>query len=193
MITSDLEFDLAIEKTLRHEGGFVDHPSDPGGGTHHGIPLRFLRATGEMAAHDSDSDGDLDADAMRQLTRDQAVALYRKHFRDKHGYGRLPPGIDGKLFDLAVNMGSVRAHKLVQRACNDLRGPAHTTPKLAVDGALGPHSRAVTGQLPRDALYRALCWQAAEFYAGLVGKNQALAALAAFRENLAEFLKIIMR
>ena len=135
MTTRDLEFDLAIEKILRHEGGFVDHPSDPGGATHHGIPLRFLRATGEMAAHDADGDGDLDADDMWQLTRDQAVALYRKHFRDKHGYGRLPPGIGGKLFDLAVNMGPAHAHRLVQRACNDVRGLATTPPQLAVDSA----------------------------------------------------------
>ena len=170
-----MSFETAIEKTLRHEGGFVDHPSDPGGATHHGISLRFLRATGELAAHDADGDGDLDADDIKALSRDQAVALYRKHFWDKHGYGRLPPGIGGKLFDLAVNMGPRQAHRLVQRACNDLRGAAHTT-QLAVDGALGPRSREVIGQLPRDALYRALTWQAAEFYAGLAAKKPALAA-----------------
>ena len=90
MTTSDLEFQQATRKMLRpetscapkqrHEGSFVDHKAGPGGATHHGIFLRFLRAAGEIAAHDADGDGHLDADDIKALFRDQAVARCKNEF-----------------------------------------------------------------------------------------------------------------
>lgn len=48
-----------IDGILAREGGFVDHPSDPGAATNFGITQRVARANGFT--------GD-----MRTLTRDQA-------------------------------------------------------------------------------------------------------------------------
>ena len=41
-----MNFERAFEKLLGHEGGFVDHPKDPGGSTRYGITQRVARANG---------------------------------------------------------------------------------------------------------------------------------------------------
>ena len=58
-----MTFDQAFQKLIGHEGGFVDHPSDPGGATKYGISKRSY--PGE------DIPG---------LTLDRAKTIYRRDF-----------------------------------------------------------------------------------------------------------------
>lgn len=165
-------FAAALAVVLAHEGGFVDDPVDPGGATNYGISLRFLRA--EIAAdraalevYDVDADGDVDADDMRRLTRDQAGELYRSAFWDRYGFGRLADEIAIKTFDLAVNMGARQAVKLLQRAVR-----ACGVDGVADDGVLGPITlgavRRIDGDLGPYALRAALRSEAAGFYRALI-------------------------
>jgi lysozyme family protein len=127
-------FKLGIAFVLKHEGGFVDDPDDPGGVTNLGISLRWLRSVGEDLG-DIDNDGDVDADDIRALTPDKARVLYFQKFWVEPGLERLPGPVAVVAFDFAVNAGPRQAVKCLQQAHNALCSSA-----LACDGALGPRT-----------------------------------------------------
>lgn len=148
-------FERAIAVTLKHEGGFVDHPSDPGGATKYGISLRFLQDVGV----DIDRDGDVDADDIRELTIEQAKVLYYRKFWSRYDYGSLGGHkVAAKVFDLSVNMGPRQAHKLLQRALRACGA------RLDDDGILGPITRGAVRDADQDCLLVALRSEAAGFY-----------------------------
>jgi lysozyme family protein len=114
------EFDQAIESVLKHEGGYVDHPSDPGGATNFGISARFLKGIG-------------DERHPRDITREDAIELYRVNFWNRYGYGEInDQDIARKVFDCSVNMGPKSGHRVLQRA---LRAVGHV--QVEDDGVLG--------------------------------------------------------
>lgn len=139
-------FDLAIERTLAHEGGYVDDPNDPGGQTKFGISRRAY-----PHIHIS------------TLTREQAIDLYRRDYWIAPGFDRIDnPQISAKLFDLGVNTGTGRAVRLLQQAVNRFR---RFEEKLAVDGRLGPATaEAVNNFRHPDALLMALRIEAGNYY-----------------------------
>lgn len=128
-------FDQAIPWVLNHEGGFVDHPNDPGGATNFGISLRFLHQVESgtaLGAWDLDGDGDVDADDMKLLTKAQAIEFYRKHFWYDE-LDQLESEVNvTKLFDMSVNMGKRQAGRIFQRTL------IRFFPDLKVDGWVGP-------------------------------------------------------
>lgn len=163
-------FEQAIITVLKHEGGFVDDPDDPGGATNFGISLRFLRKTGDLEVGDIDQDGDIDADDIRQMDVEDAKNIYRKYWWDKYGYARIGSQVLAtKIFDLAVNMGAKQAHKLVQRACRA------AGVYLIDDGVLGNRSYGAIITLGEagsyDAILAALRSEAASFYKLLIAKK----------------------
>jgi lysozyme family protein len=66
--SSDERFRLSVAFVLKHEGGFVDHPADPGGATNFGITHKTLGAWRREPA---------DAKAVKALTRKEAGEIYR--------------------------------------------------------------------------------------------------------------------
>ena len=152
-------FDDAFPVILAHEGGYVDDPADPGGATHYGISLRFLRREGL----DLNMDGDVDGDDVRGMTKTAAMALYREFFWEQNGYSRIVDSqVATKVFDLCVNMGAPRAHRLLQKALNACK---YT---LEVDGVFGPKTLLATNQAEARELLLALCSEAADYYRVLV-------------------------
>lgn len=114
---------LIIGAVFAVEGGFVDHPNDPGGATNMGITERVARKHG--------FEGD-----MRHLTRDQAFAIYEADYIRKPGYlplVEIDPAVAEEVIDTAVNMGPARPSRYFQRAVNEVCGTS-----LAVDGRIGP-------------------------------------------------------
>ena len=164
------EYAPAFAKVIELEGGFVDHPDDPGGATNLGISLRFLQTEGEYEFGDIDNDGDLDYEDIKNMTMKAASDIYKKHWWDKYGYEGIPnQAVANKIFDMAVNMGARQAHKLLQRAINCVLGQR----ALVDDGLLGEKSSQgmqVALQQPL-ALLAALRAQQEGFYRALVAGN----------------------
>jgi lysozyme family protein len=104
------DFTKAIERVLSHEGGDVDDPLDPGGLTRFGISQR---------AYPSEN--------IKALTRDRAIALYRRDYWNKIRGDELPDVIGFQVLDAAVNHGTSRAIQWLQRAAG-----------AESDGVMGP-------------------------------------------------------
>ena len=109
-----MNFDAAFEKLIGHEGGFVDHKSDPGGATNYGVTQAVARANGYA--------GD-----MRDFTLAQSKAIYRRQYWDAVRADELPEAVRFDAFDGAVNSGVGQSVRWLQRAAN-----------VEADGALGP-------------------------------------------------------
>lgn len=128
-MTYEETFQACLRSILEHEGGLTRDKRDPGGITNWGISLRYLKAMGL----DLNKDGIINDEDVIGLHRDGAEAIYRKFWWDKYRYAAFNELIVvEKVFDLAVNMGGIAAHKLLQIAINRLR--KHP---ITVDGLLG--------------------------------------------------------
>jgi lysozyme family protein len=151
-------FLVALRGTvLPHEGRRVNDPDDPGGATDYGISLRFLQGEDQ----DIDGDGDVDADDVWALEDADVERLYRQFFwAPMHGDFWSSPAVAAKLFDLAVNVGPLRAVKIAQEASG-----AH------VDGLLGPQTyRAINTPKPAEILPR-ICAAQLGFYRAIVERR----------------------
>lgn len=171
MIEYPPTFSEAVKAVLEHEGGFVNDEDDPGGATNYGISLRFIRQELEGLEvagidMDKDADGDVDADDVRLLTREDAIHLYYTHFWKEYGYEQLPEGVGAKVFDLAVNMGPRPAHKHMQRAVRAAEGD-----NIADDGIIGPVTLQAVREVDEVALLASIRSEAAGFYRVLVAKR----------------------
>ena len=136
-------FDFAVNAVLKHEGGFSNHPNDPGGATNYGISLRFLK---EMNIH-IDDDPDINIDDVKEIYFTDAIEIYKKYWWDKYHYEAINSlAVAAKIFDMAVNMGSKQAHKLTQRACQYC---GHS--EIEVDGILGAKTLAALNEISLHA------------------------------------------
>lgn len=107
-------WDRCLETILHHEGGYVNHPKDPGGETNLGVTKRVYEEWG----------GTKD---MKDLTVEDVSPIYKKNYWDRVKGDDLPAGLDLCVFDFGVNAGTGRAAKYLQSMVG-------ATP----DGAIGP-------------------------------------------------------
>ena len=89
-----------MPQLLKHEGGYVDHPKDPGGATNMGITIGTLSRWRGRPVTKAE---------VRALTREEAEKIYREWYWNKIDADLLPAGPDAALFDVAVNSGVGRA------------------------------------------------------------------------------------
>lgn len=115
-------FDICLDEVLRHEGGYADHPADPGGATNLGITHKTLARWRQVSPW-----WELPKSAVQELQRPEAAAIYRASYWDRCRADQLPPGLDLALFDFAVNSGPDRAIRLLQ-----------TELGVVTDGQIGP-------------------------------------------------------
>lgn len=111
-------FDKAVTMLLRHEGGYVNDPSDPGGETKYGISKRSYPD-----------------EKISDITKSRARDIYFKDYWQPCGCEELPSGIDIMIFDCAVNQGRSFAVRTLQHSVG-----------TTVDGILGPKTRAAAIQ-----------------------------------------------
>lgn len=97
----------ALKLVLAHEGGFVDHPSDPGGATNRGITWRVYDAY--RAKHR------LCRQSVKLISDTEVSEIYKSQYWNLSHCDELPAGLDYAVFDTAVNSGIARAVKLLQQ------------------------------------------------------------------------------
>lgn len=97
-------FNACLAEVLRHEGGWSDHPKDPGGATMKGITLDTYRRWRPGATKAQ----------LRAITDAEVAAIYRKDYWDAVNADDLPAGLDLVAFDGAVNSGPSRGAKWLQ-------------------------------------------------------------------------------
>lgn len=117
-----------LNALIVREGGYCNHPADPGGPTNWGITQAVARANGY--------DGE-----MRALPRAEAERIYRQLYWDAPRFDRtasIAPKIAEELFDAGVNMGPPVATRFLQRALNALNRNGRDYPDVALDGVIGP-------------------------------------------------------
>lgn len=92
--------EACIKATLKHEGGYVNHPSDPGGPTNWGITIGVAREYWKKDAKAAD---------IKAMPQSVAIEIYRKRYWDEVGGDDLPAGLDYAVYDFGVNSGPSRA------------------------------------------------------------------------------------
>ena len=132
-------FDLLVERVLSHEGGYVNDPRDPGQETRWGISKRAY-------PH-------LD---IRNLTRAQAVDIYRRDFWQRVRGDELPREFAFQALDAAVNHGIGNAVRWMQRAAG-----------VADDGVIGPVTLAAVQRAQAADLVLRINAERLRFYAKL--------------------------
>lgn len=140
-------FDKSLQKVLRHEGGYVNHPADPGGMTNLGVTKRVWE---EWVGHT------VSEQTMRSLTPAMVAPLYKAKYWDKIKGDALPDGVDLIVFDAAVNSGPGRAAKWLQAVVG-----------AVVDGDVGPNTLKAVAAFPVDDLIHAYQAKRLEFLKGL--------------------------
>ena len=135
-----MNFDKAIERILSHEAGYVFSKRDPGGETRWGISKRSYPAVN-----------------IKLLTREQAIAIYKRDFWDRLDMEALPCGAAFQLLDFAVNSGIETAVRALQRAIG-----------VAPDGHWGPVSKARAAVTSHTDLILGILAERLDFMTNLV-------------------------
>lgn len=114
-------YDKCLGLILHHEGGYVNHPKDPGGETNLGVTKRVYEEWGGTKE-------------MVDLTVEDVAPIYEKNYWGRVKADDLPSGLDLCVFDFAVNAGPGRAAKYLQSMIG-----------TTVDGGIGPNTLRAVG------------------------------------------------
>lgn len=133
----DRNFQRALSRVLKHEGGFANHPEDPGGATNRGVTLATFRAYVKPDGTVAD---------LKQITDEQVSTVYYRHYWAAVNAHQLPAGVDYAVFDFAVNSGPKRAAQYLQGVLG-----------VAQDGRVGPKTTAAAEAADHPAVINALC------------------------------------
>lgn len=115
-------FTDAVEKVLKHEGGYVDNKNDKGKKTNWGITQAVYETFLKRKLSDAEAES-----VMRNMPRSHAIAIYKKNYWDVVKGDQLPYAVAVALFDQAVNRGHQSAIKQAQGIL-----------KIPQDGVAGP-------------------------------------------------------
>ena len=115
------EYQHCLKMILHHEGGYVNHPSDPGGETNLGVTKKVYDAyCKKMGYHIKD---------MRDLEIPDVAPIYKTEYWDRVKGDDLHPALALCVFDFGVNAGTGRAAKYLQKLVG-----------ASADGAIGPNT-----------------------------------------------------
>jgi len=137
----------AFAHVLKYEGGYVNHPNDPGGMTNLGVTKRVWEEWTGKPATEAD---------MRALTPAMVGPLYKKRYWDAVRGDDLPSGVDLCVFDCAVNAGVGRASRFLQQAVG-----------VDADGKIGPMTISAVTAKPAEEVIEDFCALRGAHYKGL--------------------------
>ena len=138
-------FDTIFERLMMHEGGYVNHPKDPGGETMWGVTKRVAQAHGYH--------GD-----MRKLPKALAKQITEQSYYKAIKGDQLDRLIAWQLTDAAYNHGNRQAVKFLQRAVG-----------ASDDGLIGPRTLTAAAAMDKNDVVLLFNAERIEFYTGLRG------------------------
>ena len=157
------EFNEFFPHVLENEGGFVDHPSDPGGATNKGITMNTFKAYAEKYLGIEPT-----LENLKNLTDEQAFIIYKKFYWDKvKGDDYKTQELANMVFDFYVNAGA-NAAKALQRTLNELGG------NVVVDGIIGSGTLKAVNEANQVELYNKYKEARKQYYINLTEKNSSL-------------------
>jgi lysozyme family protein len=136
-----------LELVLKAEGGYVDHPKDPGGRTNLGVTQRVWEEWIGHPATEKD---------MRELTPAIVAPMYEMRYWRTSYCEKLPRGLDLLVFSMAVNAGAGRSVKLLQDAIG-----------VVADGVIGPNTMAKINEANVETLIDKFSEARRAYYRGL--------------------------
>jgi len=158
-------FDAFFPTLLKHEGGFVNDPVDPGGATNKGITMTTFQGCAKRFLGIDPTLANLKA-----LTDEQAGKIYKPLYWDKvRGDDIALQELAEIVFDFQVNVGG-NAAKLLQKVLNDMGAE----PPLAVDGDIGPGTMTALNGMDQKTVYSRYKKGRIDYYGDLVAKRPAL-------------------
>jgi lysozyme family protein len=136
-----------LELVLKSEGGYIDHPKDPGGRTNLGVTQRVWEEWVKHPVTEKD---------MRELTPALVAPMYEMKYWRTSYCEKLPRGLDLLVFSMAVNAGSGRSVKLLQDAIG-----------VVADGIIGPRTMARINEANVETLIDKFSEARRAYYRGL--------------------------
>ena len=134
---AEASFEIVMPYVFADEGGYVDHPEDPGGATNMGITFDTLQDWRGQPITKAD---------VKALTQSEAMAIYGANYWDKIKGDDLPAGVDYAVLDFAINSGPKRAAEFLQRMVG-----------VEDDGKIGPVTLAATAKAVPSELVASYC------------------------------------
>lgn len=159
------DFNTFFPTLLKHEGGFVNDPADPGGATNKGVTIGTFQQCSQRLLNLAPT-----LENLKALTDAQAGTIYKALYWDKvHGDEIALQPLANIVFDFQVNAGG-NASKLLQRVLNDLGAK----PPIAVDGAIGPGTMKALAAADAKAVYAKYKQGRKDYYTHLVNQRPSL-------------------
>ena len=115
------QFNSCLEIILHHEGGYVNHPADPGGETNLGVTKRVYEAYCKKNG--------LRPKSMKSLEETDVAPIYKTEYWDRVKGDDMPKALALCVFDFGVNAGTGRAAKYLQGMIGTKK-----------DGGIGPNT-----------------------------------------------------
>ncbi|MBI1202598.1 MAG: secretion activator protein [Rhodopseudomonas sp.] len=138
----------AVKRVLLHEGGYTNHPADPGGPTNFGITIYDYRKYVKPGAT---------ADDVRAMQVEEAIRIYRAKYWDAMRCGELEPGVGYAAFDYGINSGIGRSGVVLRRIAHLPDNTSRVTDEVI----------AAVNALPAVEVVRALCDERLRFLESL--------------------------
>lgn len=153
-MTPSAAFEAVHPFIAKWEGGFVNHPQDPGGATNFGITIDTLSRWRGTKASVAD---------VRNMSVEEARQIFYANYWMPLRADEMPLSVALMTYNAGVNSGPSRGAKLLQRALND-----HGQ-NLEVDGRIGARTVAAIYKVDERRLVDSFAGAHENFYRGLSG------------------------
>lgn len=136
-------FKELFARLMKHEGGYVNNPKDPGGETMFGVTKRVARAHGYTGR-------------MRDLPLATAEAIARQSYWQAIRGDDLPEAVAWQVLDASYNHGNRNAVKFLQRAIG-----------ASDDGIIGPRTLAAVAAMDQNDIILLFLAERLQFFTNL--------------------------